>query len=102
MLTDSAAPQIVGQIGRIFALRLSPDALSETDRRGHPNVAVALTAAAFFAEDLWTCLGQPTGALLLARPDLKSEAAAATFRKAWRSSVALLLQVRHRPWLVNA
>ena len=55
VLTDSTASQIVQQITSLFSLR----AVTNTTQ---PIMSTVCTYASDFCEDLWACLGHPTGA----------------------------------------
>jgi hypothetical protein len=88
LLTDCAAHVVTANIASVFEQRLSHLISMFSDSL--PNMSYLLMSAASFAEDAWTALGHPTGAMIIARNDLSIEKSA--FAKAWRASLATLLK----------
>ena len=83
LLTDSNSKQLVEHIANIFTVRLDQtvSALSDSDS----NQTYLMMNSVFFAEDVWICLGYPTGAITVARRDLILEEV--LFTERWRTSL---------------
>jgi hypothetical protein len=88
LLTDTPAHVVLSHIAGVFSQRLAQLISMFSDSL--PNMSYYLVSAVSFAEDLWTALGHPTGAMIISRDDLSIEQA--TFSKAWRASLAALLK----------
>ena len=87
LLTDTPAVVVLQYIGSVFEQRMSQLIAMFSDAL--PNMSYYLISACSFAEDVWTALGHPTGAMILSRDDLSIEQA--SFAKAWRTSLLALL-----------
>jgi hypothetical protein len=90
LLVDITAPSyILNNIDSLFNQRLQQLLHFACDE--YPNQAFVLLNACMFAEDVWTCLGHPTGSLLLARPDLQQDFK--LFASGWKTSLNKLIAV---------
>jgi hypothetical protein len=86
LLTDRPAHAVLSNIASVFQLRVAQLWAQFADHI--PNCAYYLLSSVSFAEDVWTALGRPTGALIIPRDDLSIELA--LFAASWRSSLALI------------
>lgn len=89
LLYDVPSIDFISNFGDYFKerlkllLRISSDNLM--------NQSIWLMNFVFIGEDIWTCLGHPTGGLLLARSDLVQEKT--FFARKWKENLHALLQV---------
>lgn len=73
----------------ILSQRLS--LLIATVNDDHPNQSFVLLNYSSFAEDLWVCLGQPTGSIVFAKPNIAD--ATDSLVRGWRDSLKLMQAV---------
>lgn len=87
MISDQQNDVIVQHLQSLFQIRINHlHALISND---HVNQCYQLTNMVSFAEDIWTCLGHPTGCLTMAKPDLLIENH--LFLPRWRTSLQLFI-----------
>ena len=89
LLTDSDSKRVVENIANIFTVRLDQQLSALSDSCS--NQAYLMMYSVFFAEDVWSCLGYPAGAITVARRDLILEEA--LFTKRWRTSLEVSLSI---------
>ena len=89
LLGDQENSVIVENIKAIFQIRL--EHLKALISNEHSNQSYLLINMCSCAEDLWTCLGHPTGCLTMAKPDLLIENG--LFMRNWRSSLDVFIEV---------
>lgn len=88
LLSDNTTEAIVDNLETLFLIRINQ--LLAILSSEHMNSTYLLINAVSFAEDIWTCLGHPTGCLTTARPDLFIQNA--EFLQHWKQSLEKFVQ----------
>jgi hypothetical protein len=89
LLSDTSISSIVDNIGDVFSRRL--DNIISLASNEIPNQSFLLVNTSWFCEDVWLCLGHPTGSIPLARPDIV--AGKNMFAKTWKENLKEFLNV---------
>lgn len=89
LLSDSSIYSIIENIKDIFLRRL--DNIISLASNEIPNQSYLLVDTAWFCEDVWLCLGHPTGSIPLARPNIIAENN--LFANNWKENLKELLNV---------
>lgn len=84
LLSDASPDVVIKNMQSLLELRC--DHLEAMINGDVLNSAFLLVNSISYAEDLWTCLGHPTGSITMARPDLIIESI--VFSNAWRDLLA--------------
>jgi hypothetical protein len=88
LLSDNTIETIIDNIETLFSIR--NHSLLAVLSENYPNFLYLLINNISFAEDIWTCLGHPTGCLTTARPDLFLESL--EFIEYWKESLKKFIQ----------
>eukprot|EP01038_Epipyxis_sp_PR26KG_P006877 gene6877-9419_t len=90
IFAEVSVPTIIENISDWFSQRINQ--LISFCSSSHPNQSIAIVNGICFADDIWTCLGNPVGCITMCRSDVIKDSNLTLFANNWKSS--LLIQKR--------